>query len=193
MATSLFDPFRLVGGTALALQIGHRMSEDIDLFTDALYDSLDFDAIDAWLRQQYSYVTVPHAGPIGFGRFYFVGNNNQEAIKFDICYTDPFIQPPVVREQIRMATVEEIIAMKIDVIQRRGRKKDFWDIHALLNHYTIEQMIDLHAQRYPYGHDAVRIREQMTNFSHADDDFDPNCLRKERWEFIKLDLIAATS
>jgi len=44
MATSLFDPFRLVGGTALALQIGHRMSEDIDLFTDALYDSLDFDA-----------------------------------------------------------------------------------------------------------------------------------------------------
>ncbi|UZJ63260.1 nucleotidyl transferase AbiEii/AbiGii toxin family protein [Sphingobacterium sp. KU25419] len=34
-----------------------------------------------------------------------------------------------------MATVEEIIAMKIDVVQRTGRKKDFWDIHALLSQY----------------------------------------------------------
>jgi hypothetical protein len=73
----IFDPFRLVGGTALALQIGHRMSVDIDLFTDAPYDSLDFNVIDSWLRQQYPYATVPMPGPIGFGRFYFVGNSKR--------------------------------------------------------------------------------------------------------------------
>ena len=77
MATPLFDPFRLIGGTALALQIGHRTSVDIDLFTDSPYGSIDFDAIDTWLRQQYPYVTVPLPGPIGFGKFYFVGNSKQ--------------------------------------------------------------------------------------------------------------------
>jgi len=87
----------------------------------------------------------------------------------------------------------DLIAMKIDVVQRRGRKKDFWDIHALLDHYTIEQMIGLHAQHYPYDHNPVRIHQHMTDFSGADDDFDPTCLRKNLWEFIKLDLIAANA
>ena len=43
----LSQSFRLVGGTSLSLQLGHRMSDDIDLFTDALYNSIDFSAIDS--------------------------------------------------------------------------------------------------------------------------------------------------
>jgi hypothetical protein len=38
-----------------------------------------------------------------------------------------------------MATVEEIIAMKVDIVQRGGRKKDFWDLHEALNYYTIDE------------------------------------------------------
>ena len=193
MVAGSFDPFRLVGGTALALQLGHRMSVDIDLFTDRLYGSLDFNAIDAWLRQQYLYVSEPTPGPVGMGRSYFVGNNPQEAIKLDVYYTDAFIQPPLVLEQVRMATIEEIIAMKMDVIQRRGRKKDYWDIHALLHRYSIQQMIDLHEQRYPYDHEPARIRHNLNDFTYADEDFDPICFRDERWQSIKLDLIAANS
>ncbi len=45
----IFKPFRLVGGTALSLQLGHRMSVDIDLFTDATYKSIDFKAIRKFL------------------------------------------------------------------------------------------------------------------------------------------------
>jgi len=43
MKSKEFDKFRLVGGTALSLQLGHRISVDIDLFTDADYGSIDFD------------------------------------------------------------------------------------------------------------------------------------------------------
>lgn len=56
MQNNLFDPFRLVGGTSLSLQLGHRMSDDIDLFTDQAYRSLDFAQLDKFLRQTFAYV-----------------------------------------------------------------------------------------------------------------------------------------
>jgi len=51
MSNELFQPFQLVGGTSLSLQLGHRISDDIDLFTDYEYDSIDFRVIQDWLRQ----------------------------------------------------------------------------------------------------------------------------------------------
>ena len=50
-----------------------------------------------------------------------------------------------------MAAVEDIVAMKMDVVSRGGRKKDFWDLHMLRDKYTIEQMLSLYEERYPYG------------------------------------------
>jgi Nucleotidyl transferase AbiEii toxin, Type IV TA system len=56
MQGKAFSDFRLVGGTALSLYKGHRMSVDIDLFTDAQYGSIDFDAIDRFLQKHFPYV-----------------------------------------------------------------------------------------------------------------------------------------
>lgn len=191
MAASVLSQFRLVGGTALSLLLGHRRSVDIDLFTDTPYQTIDFAQIDSWLRTHHKYVSIPTAGPISFGRSYFIGENDQQAVKVDIYNTDPFIRVPLNVDRIRIATAEEITAMKIDVIQRGGRKKDFWDIHELMDYYTIPRMIELHSERYPYGHDEPRIRKEFTNFKNADDDFDPICLRGKHWELIKLDLFEA--
>jgi hypothetical protein len=88
-----------------------------------------------------------------------------------------------------MATIEEIIAMKIDIVQRGGRKKDFWDLHEVIERYPLSKMIQLHNQRYPYSHDKQAIMDNFINFDAADDDFDPICLRGKYWELIKLDLI----
>lgn len=189
MNCNLFEQFRLVGGTALSLQIGHRLSVDIDLFSDADYDSIDFDSIDNYLRKTYSYVTDPSPGPISFGRSYFIGDNEEDAIKLDLYYTDKFIQPVFKVEDVRMATIEEIIAMKLDVVQRGGRKKDFWDLHELIDRYSPEQMISLHYQRYPYSHDETIIKSNFVNFENADDDFEPVCLLGKYWEIVKLDII----
>lgn len=189
MNEPLFNPFRLVGGTSLSLQTGHRKSIDIDLFTDAEYGSIDFQKIDDYLRCTFAYVSPAKLpSPIGFGVVYFVGNTPEDSFKLDLFYTDSFIFPSLNVEGIRLATKDEIAAMKIDVIQRGGRKKDFWDIHTLLDDFTIEQMISLHEKRYPYAHDMGAIISNFTDFTSADEDFDPVCLWGKHWELIKLDI-----
>jgi hypothetical protein len=187
MLNNLFNSFRLVGGTSLSLQLGHRMSDDIDLFTDHPYDSIDFAAVDSFLRRAFEYVSDIPSGPIGMGVSYLVGHTKKDTIKIDLFYADPFIQPALQIGPYRLATVDEIIAMKIDIVQRKARKKDFWDLDELLEKYSIDDMIALHKQRHPDNHDEKVIRENFVNFERADQDFTPICLRGKHWELIKLD------
>jgi predicted nucleotidyltransferase component of viral defense system len=188
MAAKVFENFRLVGGTSLSLQIGHRESIDIDLFSDVDYGEIDFDAIEKYLEANYKY--VDHLSNIipGIGKSYLIGEDKDNALKLDIFYTDKFIQPIYLEDTIRMATIEEIIAMKLDVVQRGGRKKDFWDLHELFEKYSLTQMLDLHEQRYPYNHDSDLIIQNFTDFSIADDEFNPICFKGKYWEFIKEDI-----
>lgn len=189
MSSPVFDAFRLVGGTALSLQRGHRTSADIDLFTDATYGSVDLGTISAFLRNAFPYVDSIAVESLGPGKSFFVGHHASECIKMDVYYTDAFISNIYVVKGIRMAGVDDMIAMKTDVIMRGGRKKDFWDIHELINEYSLEEMLALHQKRYPFGHNASLIKQNFTDFSAADDDFDPVCLRGKYWELIKLDII----
>ena len=188
MEAKEFNQFRLVGGTALSLYCGHRMSVDIDLFTEAEYGTIDFDGIEDYLVKQFTYVDFNKL-PVGMGKSYFVGYDSQNAIKLDLYYTEPFIDNVVEIDAIRMATIEEIIAMKIDVIQSTGRKKDYWDLHELKDQYNIKDMLAFHLKRYPYTHNEKQIINNFVDFKEANDDFDPVCLRDKYWEFIKLDLI----
>jgi hypothetical protein len=176
MTAKEFKFFRLVGGTSLSLQLGHRISIDIDLFSDAPYGSLNFDKIENYLRSTFPYFDYLSGFDTAFGKSYFIGNDYENNTKLDVFYTDPFIQPALIEDSIRLATVEEIIAMKIDVIQRGGRKKDFWDLHEVMPNYGLKLMLDLHQQRYEYTHDRLLILENITNFNIANDNFDPNCL-----------------
>lgn len=188
MEANEFAQFRLVGGTALSLYCGHRMSVDIDLFTEAEYGTIDFDGIEDYLVKQFTYVDFNKL-PVGMGKSYFIGNDSQNAIKLDLYYTEPFIDDVKEVDAIRMATIEEIIAMKIDVIQRSGRKKDYWDLHELKDRFTIKDMLGFHLKRYPYTHNEKLILNNFIDFEEANEDFDPVCLRDKYWEFIKLDLI----
>ncbi len=149
MAIDLLSSFRLVGGTALSLQLGHRMSVDIDLFTDAEYGSIDFEAIDQRLQKEFPYVEMLYFGNESFGKSYYIGENKENIVKVDLFYTDSFIQPIIQVENIRIASIEEISAMKIEIIGNDGRKKDFWDIHELLEILTLEQIIELFEKRHP--------------------------------------------
>ncbi|MEW6468406.1 MAG: nucleotidyl transferase AbiEii/AbiGii toxin family protein [Bacteroidota bacterium] len=189
MESELFKDFRLVGGTALSLQRGHRMSVDIDLFTGSDYGSVDSDAIDNFLRSVFPYVNTSDYQEVGLGRAYVVGESEDNSIKLDLFYTEPFILPSVEEDGIRMADAGDIIAMKLQVISGGGRKKDFWDIHELMENYSLATMLDLHHRRYEYTHDRDQVKEKLVDFSSAEDDFDPICLRNKHWELIKLDLV----
>ncbi len=189
MLCPLFDRFRLVGGTALSLQLGHRVSVDIDLFTDAEYGSIDFVAIQSWLRSEFPYCDGECGDNVGFGTYYMIGNSRNECIKLDLYYTDSFIRPLKVVDNIRMAAVEEIAAMKISAVSRGGRKKDFWDIHELHNILPFSNMLDLYEERYPFENERADVIKSFYDFSRADDEVDPRCLKGEIWQFIKMDIL----
>ena len=184
-----FRPFRLVGGTSLSLRYGHRISDDIDLFTDAEYGSIDFHLLQEILRREFPYCQGDCGKIVSFGTSYLVGNSKEDNVKLDLFYTDPFIRPMDQIESIRMASLDDIVAMKMDIISRGGRKKDFWDLHILRNKYTIEQMLSLYKERYPYGATDEECIAGLTNFSVADSDPDPTCLLGKIWQLIKLDFV----
>ncbi|MFT3793769.1 nucleotidyl transferase AbiEii/AbiGii toxin family protein [Flavobacterium sp.] len=190
MEAEAFEDFRLVGGTALSLYYGHRMSVDIDLFTDAEYSSVDFEAIDTFLRETYKYVDTNDYDVIGMGKSYYVGNHEDDCIKLDLFYVDSFFNDAVVIDNIRIATVEEIIAMKLEIVVNGGRKKDFWDIVELSGEYSFDEMLALHEKRYPFSHDRDLLIANFTDFDEADDDFEPDCLRGRHWELVKLDIVS---
>lgn len=186
MNAEILKPFRLVGGTSLSLQLGHRISIDIDLFTDADYGSIDFGEIENFLKTKFSFIKFS-SELTSFGKSYFLGNNQNSAVKLDIFYSDPFIDNELLLGNIRLASLKDITAMKIEVIQNGGRKKDFWDLHELLNYFSLEEMLAFHKIRYPFSHDSDLIIKNFTNFEIADDDFDVLCLKGKHWEVIKSD------
>ena len=183
----IFKSFRLVGGTSLSLQLGHRMSVDIDLFTDAEYGSIDYKEIKEFLTIKYPFCVSRNLENVSFGTNFVVGNSKTDCVKIDFYYTDSFIEKPIIIEDIRMATKNEIIAMKLDIVLRGGRKKDFWDLHYFLDKLSFDEMISLFTQRYPYNDDFNLIKKQLANFDVADTDFEPICLMGKNWELIKLD------
>ncbi|NLO70609.1 MAG: nucleotidyl transferase AbiEii/AbiGii toxin family protein [Porphyromonadaceae bacterium] len=189
MQEYIFMPFRLVGGTSLSLRLGHRKSVDIDLFTNAPYGSLDFSRIEDYLQNNFQYFSMPDKTDIiGFGKSYFIGNSQIDFVKLDLYYYDEMNTEYEIIDGIRMAKLEDIVAMKIDVISRSGRKKDFWDLHELLGKFSLNEMIELHKKQFEYTHNRNEILDNLTNFNFADDDFDPICLRGKIWELIKLDI-----
>ena len=178
--------FRLVGGTSLSLQLGHRESVDIDLFTDAAYGSIDFAKIESILKNVFPYMSSS-SELIGMGKSYFIGTNEGELVKLDLFYTDAFAFPLISEQHIRFASIPEIAAMKFEVLAQGGRKKDFWDIHELLEHYRLNDLIDFYLKRNPYSFSKEELMEKLVDFSVAEDDFTPTCYKGKLWELIKLD------
>lgn len=189
MKIEILDSFYLVGGTSLSLRLGHRMSVDIDMFTDLPYGSPDFNLIDERLQQEFAFVGMSSPGNDSFGKSYHIGETAKNTVKLDLFYTDAFIRPIELTHSIRMASLEDICAMKMEVIGNGGRKKDFWDLHELLDYYSLPQILGFYGERYPYSYSEQELKEKLTDFQFADDDFDPICLKGKYWELIREDFI----
>ena len=190
MNEDIFSPFRLVGGTNLSLRLGHRMSDDIDLFTEAEYGSLNFNTLESFLKDRFPYYDrIDETSIVGFGRGYYIGNSKDDCVKLDLMYTDKFLNDEEINDGIRMASVDDIVAMKINAISRGGRKKDFWDIHKLLELYTLPQMLELHQKRHEWEHEDEQVLTSLINFEEANDMEDPKCIEDKDWDIVKLDII----
>ena len=153
MSAEVFNDFRLVGGTALALQRGHRRSVDIDLFTDLDYADMPVEDMRNYLEKEFPI----HKGTESMdmpanGYHIFLSEGQEPPIKVDFFYTEPFIFPAIEEDGLRFADQREIAAMKLGVIGNQiYRQKDYWDVHDLLEDYSLSEMIQWALQRDPYS------------------------------------------
>jgi hypothetical protein len=155
--------FHLVGGTALALQLGYRNSIDIDLFTKNEFEATD---IINLLQTDYS-VTATLARK---GTLLAVVNN----IKTDfIRHNYPILKPPVNEEGISFLSKEDIAAMKFHAIIQSGKRvKDFIDIYILLEHFSLKQMVDFFSAKYSYSNPMIAMKA-INFFDDIDENMDP--------------------
>ena len=191
MSHKAFDNHYLVGGTALALQRGHRISIDIDMFTNQLYGEMKTDVIADALQKLFPYIDgLQKLKTTQTVYSLFVGNNKDNCVKLDICYDENPIFPLISSNGIRMVSEKDIAAMKINAItQDRQRKKDFWDIHDLLESYSIEDMVSFALKRYPWSLDLPKIIDGFKRLPQLNDYTEIKCLKGKYWEFIVEDLM----
>lgn len=178
MEVPSLEPFALVGGTALALRYGHRSSIDLDLF---YHESFDKIAIVKNLEEIFNQRFVYKQEHTQFGIFCFI-----DEIKVDIVhYPHLPIAPIEIEKGIRFYSSSDIAAMKIQAILGRGKKKDFWDLYELLKHFSLQQIMDWHKQKYPNQMLAISIPHAITYFVDAEESETPVSFKKQTWESVK--------
>jgi Nucleotidyl transferase AbiEii toxin, Type IV TA system len=175
--------FYLVGGTSLALQLGHRNSVDIDLFVQHDFD--DNEIIEL-IKSKYPIQEI-------FRRqntiICLINNIKTDFIKHDY----PFINQPVQEDGITFFGKEDIAAMKLHAIIQSGKRlKDFIDIYFLLQHFSMQQLIDFFTQKYSYSNPMIAMKA-VTFFDEIDENMDPPKLVKPlKLEQIKKRILEAS-
>lgn len=167
----------LAGGTALALHLGHRISVDLDFFTEkeVMADSLVKKIKETGLPFQ----------EISEGEGYLVAL--VDGIKFSIFHYDYPFTDPVVYKGVRIAGILDIAAMKIIAISQRGTKRDFVDMYFILQNVPFHKAAEHLVRRFGGERiNPVHIGKSLTYFADADPNYDPDFTgKKVSWETVK--------
>lgn len=176
----LLQATRLVGGTALALQLGHRKSVDLDLFGTV---QLTSEEIRDVLSENHSITIVKESKNINI---YLI-----DGIKVDIVnYRYPWIDASVQDDGCTLAGIKDIAAMKIAAIIGRGTKKDFIDLYFLLKHFSLQEILLLYMQKYPDGSTFIAMKS-LVYFEDAEADPMPVMYEDVSWAAVKVGIRAA--
>jgi hypothetical protein len=175
MSNPYFGEFYLVGGTSLALQIGHRESVDIDLFGDKELEELE---VSDFLSNLGKVQILKRSRNI---LIYTI-----DGIKADLVnYRHPWLYPSLNLENLRLADQRDIAAMKLNAISGRGSKKDFIDLHFLLNKYSLSDMIGYYNKKFIDGSEFL-VLKSLTYFEDADLDETPKMYNPINWDEMPM-------
>lgn len=162
-AEPLLCSTRLVGGTALSLQIGHRVSDDLDLFSVAPLDGM---AVQRMLVDKYGFIPtiIEENTLIGF----------IQGVKIDVIYHPfPWLEKAIEEDGFRIATKKDIAAMKMHAIINSGKRpKDFVDIAFLSMHFSYNDIKRLLLRRYP-AYDPMMADRAVVYFGDIDETLIP--------------------
>ena len=173
---TFINDFYLVGGTALALYWGHRISVDIDLFTDR---NVDLDRLEAQINAM-GYSQLDSKNPIG--RIYTIKN-----IKCDFLnYPYPFLYPPLISDGLQVAHVDDVVSLKLGALANRGAKKDIYDLYYILQKYSISQLSQLYRKKFNVT-DVLPLIKSLAYFEDAEEQLPPKLLidKSLTWPQVK--------
>jgi predicted nucleotidyltransferase component of viral defense system len=177
MQISEFKELRLVGGTSLALQIGHRSSNDLDMFGNLAVDEFEINKI---LKNIGTTTLLKKTQNISI---YLING-----IKVDLVnYPYPWLEKIIFEDNLRLAGIKDISAMKLAAITGRGTKKDFIDLNFLLQYYNLEEMLGFYKLKYNDASEML-VLKSLTYFADADSEENPKMLMLMNWEKVKASI-----
>jgi hypothetical protein len=177
----ILKTFYLAGGTALAIECGHRKSIDLDFFSKDIFDCAD-------IRHELAKI----------GKVVVVGEEEGtlhctiDGVKVSfLYYAYGMLFDFEIFDGIRLADQRDIAAMKIDAISSRGSKKDFFDLFILLEKYSLPELIGFFEKKFnEIQYNKMHILKSLTFFDDAEDEPTPMMLVDVKWSEVKRTVVA---
>ncbi len=169
--------FYLAGGTAAALQLGHRRSIDLDFFSNK---SFDVEKILHTLSQISKFKIIDKNSHT------LTGYWQRTRLEF-FYYPYKLIQRYKIWDNVKIAGLQDIGLMKMIAIANRGSKKDFFDLYVISNEIlSLDKMFTLLSKKYAkVNYDKYHLLKSLVYFDDADLDPDPDLLMKISWQDVK--------
>lgn len=176
--TEMGSRFYLAGGTALSLQLGHRLSVDLDFFSP----TEDIPTIRAYLERSLAPYDATLADS-SWGNLVYLAKNVRLGF---YGYGFPLVAPLIETEGIRLASIEDIALMKLDALLSRAMRKDFYDLYFICRKIPLRHLLDLAPRKYPSVRDfEAQTVKRLVYFENAENDLDPTMLQPVTWESVK--------
>ncbi len=169
----------LAGGTALALQYGHRRSVDFDWFRPT---SFSLEPLKRRLQGLGKLTVVSEATGTFHGRLAGV------RLSF-LHYPYRLLWPTISYGGVRLADPRDIAGMKLHAVSNRGSKKDFFDLYRLLQHYSLEQLLSWFDRKYRgVRYNRLHLLKSLVYFANAEPEPNPFVLHSLSWTAVKREV-----
>jgi len=172
--------FYLAGGTALALRLGHRISQDLDLFAEieTLTDPLRQGIVEELLKSHI--VERLQDSVLGL----VLGVSGQPVSFFTYGY--PLLVPPDAVSGLQIAGLLDVGLMKLDAVAGRGTRKDFYDLYFVAGHVPLDELFARSHDKYPGSlHFRMRVLTALVDFDIAEQQDESTLLQPARWQDVK--------
>lgn len=177
---TMANDFVLVGGTAIALRLGHRRSEDFDFFRQTSFDSVK---LLSDLQQQFEY----KSSQVSIGTL--KGSLLGVKVEF-LQHGFPTLKTGDILPEysVYVASLEDLSAMKLMAVSHRSTKKDFMDIYTLAMRFKpLKDLLNFYKAKYDSA-DIGHVIRSLTHFSPADKNPNPQMVLKVSWEKVKVNI-----
>ena len=175
----ILKDFYLVGGTSIALQLGHRFSIDLDLFSVNDFNPYDIISI---LQKDFDLQIIVEEPKM------LITEINGIKVDF-VKMSYPILYPVIIEEGVRMLNIRDICAMKLKAITQRGNKKDFFDLYYLIEYISIKEMLEIFKQKFNMN-EIFHVVKSLTYFDDAEINPEPIIFdEKINWKIVKMKIV----